>query len=92
MYFQQSVMSWSTRTRGNVALTHIATKTQKYALRKNVMNCATFNRTGLPSNSASGATCQPPRKSVVATAPITYKLPHSAKKKNKNRMPLYSVT
>ena len=29
MYFQQSAISWSTRTRGKVALTHIATKTQR---------------------------------------------------------------
>ena len=29
---------------------------------------------------------------VVATAPITYRLPHSAKKKKRKRIPLYSVT
>ena len=38
MYFQQSAISWSTRTRGSVALIHIATKTQRYALRKNIRN------------------------------------------------------
>src|SRR5919106_639702 len=65
-YFQHSDISWSTRTLGNVARTHIATNTQKYAFKKNTTNCDKFRSTTLL---VQAGTCHPPRKSVVTTAP-----------------------
>src|SRR5439155_1042459 len=88
-YFQHMSIIWSTRMRGSVQRSHTATNTQKYDLRKKVKNWSGMRSAGAPS-SANGI-CQPPRKSVVTTAPITYRFPHSAMKKSRFRMPLYSV-
>src|SRR5262249_8837296 len=79
-YFQQVDMSWSTRMRGNVARIHIIRITPKYDFTKKGRNCSRLSSTGL---SVTAGTCQPPRKSVTRMALITYRLPHSTRKKNR---------
>src|SRR5574341_2153264 len=45
---------------------------------------------GMKSKNGNGA-CQPPRKTTVAMHDTRIMFPYSARKKNANRIPLYSV-
>ena len=78
-YFQQTPINWSTRRRGNVQRSHICTTTSPNPLAKKI--------SGLDPNGPT----QPPRNSSAASIETSSMFPYSARKKNANRMPLYSV-
>ena len=88
--FHPNRINWSYRNRGKVA------RIQKNKKRKH----ATFPvnqkipvipcRDSGPCKNSNGA-CHPPKNNTVATQDTKIILPYSARKKNANRIPLYSV-
>src|SRR5688572_28180701 len=87
-YFQHKDIIWSTRMRGNVQRIQITTFTSVNVL----LHKTRVESTYYPQGTAWAAslvdshsvprpgTCHPPRKSVVSSALITQRFPHSARK------------
>ena len=88
--FQPNRINWSYRNRGKVARIQKNIKRNPYTLNVNqnipVNQCSDSG----PCKISKGA-CHPPKNNTVATHDTKIMLPYSAKKKNANRMPLYSV-
>ena len=96
-YFQQVIISWSTRRRGSVQRIWMTVKTRHVPLKTKTANeSACQPRKAQPFDSAirSGempGICHPPRNARVATAARIHMLAHSAKRKKRKRIPEYSM-
>src|SRR5690606_29227567 len=93
-YFKQEVITWSIRKRGSVHRTHIMTKTISDALVRKFSSPKSLatNKSSPPHIEKTGiGPFQPPRNRITKI-PLTANIEaYSARKKNDQRMPLYSV-
>src|SRR5512144_3130643 len=91
-YFQQRFIIWSTRKRGSVQRIQMITKMNARILSAKAPNPRSCSH---PCSAWSDAerkgTCQPPQKSIEATAPTTNTFTHSTSGKSAKRKPEYSV-
>ncbi len=88
--FQPNRMSWSYRNRGKVARNQKNKNKNTYTFRVNQMMPESQCRDSGPCKIVNGA-CHPPKNNTVATQDTRIILAYSARKKNANRIPLYSV-
>src|SRR5512137_1411354 len=93
-YFQHIDIIWSMRKRGRVQRSQMVTKTRLDALTKKTAKERTCsqNEASIRSGVMPGHGMRhPPRKSEVASAPMTHRFTHSAVAKAPKRKPEYSV-